>query len=270
MDFKSRILVAEDDPVNLLVIMRTLRRLGYEAEVARNGREAVQAACGSLFDIIFMDVMMPELDGIEAAREIRANPSAGEPIIVALTANVMPEDRTAALSAGMDDYLTKPIRLESVRAVLDKLIPRSPSELPVGGSPASADILNRSTLEDLREMMGDDDYFKELVNDYILNAQSLVDEMTSGISAADWSVVRRAAHSLSATSATFGGKRLSEWARVLEDEALLAASEGGRTEDAETQDPPRSAELATDRLPRTLLELRRESDRMSDLLRRSV
>lgn len=166
--------------------------------------------------------------------------------------------------------VTKPTRPESNREALDGPTPRSPSELPEGHASSFPDSLERSTLEALREMMGDDDYFNELVIDYIRNARTLISEMTSGISASDWVVVRRAAHSLGATSATFGGRRLSEWARMLEDEAMQAAGERSGTEAPADLDRTNASESAADRLPKTLHALRRESDRMCELLRRAI
>lgn len=166
--------------------------------------------------------------------------------------------------------VTKPARPESIREVLDGPSPRSPLEVPEGHASSFPDSLERSTLDALREMMGDDDYFNELVIDYIRNARTLVSEMTSGISDTDWIVVRRAAHTLSATSATFGGRRLSEWARMLEDEATQAAGERSGTEAPADLDRTHASESAADRLSKTLDGLRRESDRMCELLRLAI
>ena len=114
-----RILLAEDNVVNQKLALRLLERLGYRADVAANGVEAIRAVERQPYDIVFMDVQMPEMDGLEATRQICARWVAGErPRIIAMTANALKEDREACLAAGMDDYLAKPIRVEELVAVL--------------------------------------------------------------------------------------------------------------------------------------------------------
>jgi PAS domain S-box-containing protein len=109
-----RILLAEDNPVNRKVALGMLARLGYSATVAVHGLAAVEACRTAPFDLVFMDVQMPELDGLAATRRIRALPG-HRPLIVAMTANALEGDRAACLAAGMDDYLAKPIRLEDLQ-----------------------------------------------------------------------------------------------------------------------------------------------------------
>ena len=114
-----KILLAEDNPVNQKLALRLLERMGYHADVAGNGLEAIAAIEGSVYDVVLMDVQMPELDGLEATRRIRARwPGAAGPRIVAMTANAMEGDRETCLAAGMDDYVSKPIRPETLGAAL--------------------------------------------------------------------------------------------------------------------------------------------------------
>jgi CheY-like chemotaxis protein len=114
-----RILLAEDNPVNQKLAIRLLEQIGYRAEIAGNGLEAISAIEGSVYDVVLMDVQMPELDGLEATRRIRHRwPGAAGPRIVAMTANAMEGDREACLEAGMDDYISKPIRPEALSAAL--------------------------------------------------------------------------------------------------------------------------------------------------------
>ena len=112
------ILVAEDNPNNQKVISLLLKRLGIEPVLVDDGRQAVEAARASAYDIILLDLQMPVMDGLQASREIRALPQAKRPFIIALTANAFQEDRDAAKAAGMDDYLSKPITLDRLRAML--------------------------------------------------------------------------------------------------------------------------------------------------------
>ena len=114
-----RILIAEDNPVNQTLAVRTLQKLGYETSVAENGVIALQELQRSSYDMILMDVQMPEMDGLEATRIIRQDPNL-QPIIIAMTANAMTEDKEACLQAGMDDYISKPIRMDQLVQTLSK------------------------------------------------------------------------------------------------------------------------------------------------------
>jgi CheY-like chemotaxis protein len=120
-----RILLAEDNVVNQKLALRFLQQMGYRADVASNGIEAVESVERQVYDVVLMDVQMPEMDGLEAARRICARWSADErPRIVAMTANAMQGDREMCLAAGMDDYLTKPIRVDRLVAALGEVSAR--------------------------------------------------------------------------------------------------------------------------------------------------
>ncbi len=120
-----KILVAEDNAINQQVSKRVLMQYGYASDLAVDGKEAIAAVERERYDVIFMDIQMPEVDGLEATRRIcDLRAPADRPYIVALTANAMKEDRQACTAAGMDDYLSKPIRPADVRAVLDRAIAR--------------------------------------------------------------------------------------------------------------------------------------------------
>ncbi len=114
-----RILIAEDHPVNQKLIHEMIRKLGYRSDIANNGQEAVNMALTRPYELIFMDIQMPELDGIEATREIRERlPEHEQPIIVATTAFARSSDRDMCLEAGMQDFISKPLRLQEVERVL--------------------------------------------------------------------------------------------------------------------------------------------------------
>jgi len=119
-----RILLAEDNAVNQKLALRLLQQMGYRADVESNGIEAIESIERQPYDVVLMDVQMPEMDGLTAAREInRRWPDGGRPRIVAMTANAMHGDREECLAAGMDDYLTKPIRVDQLVEALNKVQP---------------------------------------------------------------------------------------------------------------------------------------------------
>ncbi len=117
-----RILLAEDNAVNQKVALRLLGRLGYSADVAANGVEVMEAVQRQPYDVVLMDVQMPEMDGLEATRRIRAAADLVQPYIIALTANAMEGDREACLDAGVDDYVPKPVNLESISLALQQAV----------------------------------------------------------------------------------------------------------------------------------------------------
>jgi CheY-like chemotaxis protein len=116
----AQILVVEDNPINQKLLIRVLEKMGYAPVLATNGEEAVNIAKQQDFDVVYMDVAMPVMDGLKATQLIRslARYQQQPPHIVAVTANAQPEDRKRCLEAGMDDYITKPIRFETIRRTL--------------------------------------------------------------------------------------------------------------------------------------------------------
>jgi CheY-like chemotaxis protein len=117
-----RILVAEDNAVNQKLALRILQQMGYRADLASNGIEAIESVERQTYDVVLMDVQMPEMDGLEASRRITAQwPQDARPRIVAMTANAMAGDREMCLAAGMDDYITKPIRVEQLVEALNRV-----------------------------------------------------------------------------------------------------------------------------------------------------
>ena len=117
LDYPLDILIAEDNLINQKLAMRVLNKLGYLPEIANNGKEAVDMMHKRAYDIILMDMLMPEMDGVEATQVIRAS-AIRQPKIIAMTANALPEDRETCLKAGMDDYISKPINLEELIKIL--------------------------------------------------------------------------------------------------------------------------------------------------------
>jgi CheY-like chemotaxis protein len=117
--YPLKILVAEDDRINQKMAMRTLAKLGYNPDIAQNGKEVLEEVSKIKYDLILMDVQMPEMDGLEATRMIRLCLT-DQPVIIAMTANAMGGDREECLRAGMDDYISKPVHLEELVIRLEK------------------------------------------------------------------------------------------------------------------------------------------------------
>jgi CheY-like chemotaxis protein/HPt (histidine-containing phosphotransfer) domain-containing protein len=240
-----RILVAEDNLVNQQLALLVLKKLGYRAEVVANGLEALQALDREPYDVVLMDVQMPTMDGLEATRRIHQRwPEAGRPHVIAATASAMQEEREACLAAGMDDYLSKPIRVEELAAALRRcrphLAPQPPA--PAGGSgegaqgpperepqgqPAIAGVLHPPALERLLETIGDDrSLLTTLINTFLSDAPRLVEAARRGLEHGQTDEVRRAAHTLKSNGATFGATSLSELSRQLEALARSGILEG--------------------------------------------
>lgn len=197
-----RILLAEDNAVNQKVALRLLEQLGYTADVVSNGVEAIDALERQRYDVVLMDVQMPELDGLDATRRICERWPVGErPRIVAMTANAMQEDREACLAAGMDDYVAKPIRSEALVGVLRNAEP-------------VACRLEPAAIENLRQV-GGDEFVAELTQTFLADAPGLL----AALHGSDVAEVHRAAHTLKSNAATFGATRLSNLCLELEAQA---------------------------------------------------
>ena len=218
-----RILLAEDNAVNQKVALGLLERLGYRADVAWNGREALEALERARYDVVLMDVQMPELDGLDAARQICARwPKGARPRLVAMTANVLPEDREACFAAGMDDYVAKPIRPEALTEALGRARPPGGTD----GTGAAVELhLDERALANLRQL-GGDEFLGELIDTFLTDAATIVASLHSSIEEDDAEGLRRAAHTLKSNGATFGAASFEELARELENRARAGELDG--------------------------------------------
>ena len=175
------ILVAEDNAVNQKLILRILQQLGHTADVVTNGLEVLKALEGKLYDFIFMDVHMPEMDGLEAARRIVNSTKAEErPKIIALTAEAMSEDRQKCIDAGMDDYLSKPVHMDDVAAILNQWNPTARKHQEPPKAEESKEFLEfeQAVLLRLKEfgVAGDPAFVAGLLDDFVKTSQGLISE----------------------------------------------------------------------------------------------
>jgi PAS domain S-box-containing protein len=206
-----QVLVAEDNPVNQRLALLLLEKLGHRAEVVANGAEALAALEHERYDVILMDVQMPEMDGLEATRRIHERWAGARPRIVAVTAGARSEDRERCLAAGMDDYLSKPIRPEELSAALAAVAPAS---------------IDASALKRLVETLGDEAALGELIGTFLDEAPKLLSTLRIAVRENDADDLRRAAHTLRSNAATFGADTLAELCRRLEGMAEAGAFAG--------------------------------------------
>jgi CheY-like chemotaxis protein/HPt (histidine-containing phosphotransfer) domain-containing protein len=219
----ARILVAEDNPTNQIVILAQLRKLGYTATAAANGAEAVEAVQHGGFDLVLMDCHMPIMDGFEATRRIRNTlhgDSAAVPII-AITASAMSDDRDRCLSQGMNDYLAKPVELAALRNVLAKWLQESDAAgtaKPPGqftGEPPKA-IFDLDAL--LERMMGDRQLAGVVIKAFLEDAPTQLNNLRTRLADADVPGVRAQAHQIKGAAATVAAEGLRSLALSIERE----------------------------------------------------
>lgn len=224
------LLVAEDNPMNQKVVMLLLGRLGYNADIAATGGEAVQAWLQHDYDVVFMDIQMPDMDGMEATRRIREHKDRRQPCIYALTANAMAEDHSRCLAAGMDGVLTKPFQFAELLAVLRKTVaagqPPSPAAVesaaaqPAAAAPPQDDApspLDAAAMEQLELLVGGDNTaLAELIASHLENSHEHLTKLRSAIDIADAEAIAHLAHSLKGSTGLFGALELSQRCSVLE------------------------------------------------------
>jgi CheY-like chemotaxis protein/HPt (histidine-containing phosphotransfer) domain-containing protein len=251
-----RILLAEDNVINQKVALLILERIGYRADIAANGLEVLQALQRQAYDVVLMDMQMPEMDGLEATRFIGENWSNEQrPWIIAMTANALQGDRERCLEAGMNDYVSKPVRPEELAQALARYQARSePIETEVvavqslGGVEAkrngnetqlnlSVPVLEASILTELRELLGDQapQMMVELIDLYFETAPPLLKEMRTAINQEDGPTLYRAAHTLKPGSASLGAVCLARLCEELETIGKIGHLEGAGPKLAELE-----------------------------------
>jgi len=214
-----RVLIAEDNEVNHAVAKALLIKQGLQSAIAHNGREAVEMAFSSDYAVILMDCQMPELDGYEATRRIRAAEGARHVPIIALTAHSMPGDRERCLAAGMDDYLSKPVRAEQLENAINRWLPpltpaaERPDE-PSAAATASehgamdaVELLDQATIVQLRDTLTLE-MRESLTETFERSLPKCVADIVGAAQRGDQVELRRAAHLLKGSAATLGGARL--------------------------------------------------------------
>jgi signal transduction histidine kinase/CheY-like chemotaxis protein/HPt (histidine-containing phosphotransfer) domain-containing protein len=220
-----RILLAEDNAINQKVALRLLERLGFGADVVGDGRQALARLDHTAYDVILMDVQMPEMDGLEASRAICARWAASErPRIIAMTAEAMQGDRDKCLAAGMDDYIVKPVTLDRLAAALAKCRPLAAATAPEAAATppvekqriAADTALDRDVLDQLREDLGGTAALREVIRSFLDQTPSVLSALRDAAARADVPSICRAAHMIKGTSSILGARELSEQCAEIE------------------------------------------------------
>jgi CheY-like chemotaxis protein/HPt (histidine-containing phosphotransfer) domain-containing protein len=259
-----RLLLAEDNTTNQKLALRLLERLGYRADVAANGLEVLEALGRQPYDVVLMDMQMPEMDGLIATQQIRQRwPGDSGPRIIAMTANAMQGDRELCIAAGMDDYISKPVRVEALVEALSRCWPVTMSPEPSGAisSPSESQstgwekvvpasdgtgsdeaveespwaegpyILDPAAIQRLMDIIeGEQAILEELIDTFLEEFPETLDKLHQAIVQADAPEVRLRAHALKSGSNDFGAHVLAKWCQKLENmgrDGILA--EAGET-----------------------------------------
>jgi CheY-like chemotaxis protein/HPt (histidine-containing phosphotransfer) domain-containing protein len=211
-----RILLADDNPTNQKLGLLILKRLGYRADVAGNGLEVLEALERQDYDVVLMDIEMPELDGVEATRQIKTQfPPEKCPRIVAVTANAMAGDRERFLAAGMDDYISKPIRVEALVDALTAVGQAAASEAQTADEYAGT--IDMASLDRLFDVVGGDrEALVELTESFLANGPDLIDQLRASAGNHDVAGFRRAVHTLKSSANDFGATALADTCASLE------------------------------------------------------
>jgi CheY-like chemotaxis protein/HPt (histidine-containing phosphotransfer) domain-containing protein len=232
---RARILVAEDNQINQQVALGILQRLGHHADLAANGLEAVDAVRRLPYDLVLMDCQMPEMDGFEATREIRSREREGQHLtIVAMTANAMLGDRERCLAAGMDDYLSKPVSVDKLAAMLSRWLPGEaaarhdagaaapPSDTAASNGQARGNRRQNGhrspvNLGQLESITGNDRAaLRRYLELYVSATTPLLAKTAEAVAQRDGAEVRRLGHSLKGGAGNVGAEEMAELAAELE------------------------------------------------------
>jgi CheY-like chemotaxis protein len=239
--FQVHILLAEDNQVNKEVATGMLESLGCTVDVVDNGLQVLEAVSSTTYDLIFMDCEMPEMDGFEAAKALRAREAttAGTPIpIIALTAHVLAQHQQACLAAGMDDFLSKPFTREQLQTTLVRWLPSwSPSPARNEVTPTAETMISESpespidpaALESIRAMQrpGRPDVLQRVIQSYLGHTPQLLTALREAVAHDDAAAMEHAAHSMKSSSAQMGARYLAQLCKEIE-----AKGHAGDTVDA--------------------------------------
>ncbi len=213
--YSARVLLAEDSVVNQKIAMHTLSVLGCKVDVVFNGKEAVEAFFRNQYDLIFMDCMMPEMDGFEATMMIRSSESQFEGTregtrvpVIAMTARISEENREKCKEAGMDDYINKPFGTEELGNILNRWLPCAVNSAPLEGK-----IID--TIRSVKKN-GKSELLNEVLRSYIDSTPELLKKLQDAVAGNDAETMHETAHPFKSASGNMGALHLAELCREME------------------------------------------------------
>jgi CheY-like chemotaxis protein/HPt (histidine-containing phosphotransfer) domain-containing protein len=227
---EGRILVAEDNAVNQKVALRILEKMGYRADAVANGLEAIDVLAEIPYDLVLMDVQMPEMDGYNAARIIR-DPSSQvrdhDVPVVAMTAHAMKGDREKCLEAGMDDYVPKPVQPQELARVIEEWLAteKTPEPQPEAAAQDDGKVFDRPNL--VERLDGDEEIIGEVIGIFLEDAPRRLQVLEDALQESDAALAQREAHTLKGAASNLSAPSLQEAARRVEQ-----AAEAGDLSDA--------------------------------------
>lgn len=222
-----KILLVEDNVVNQKVASRLIEKIGYRTDLASNGIEAIEAVQSIDYDIVLMDLLMPEMDGLEASKQIKElSINKSRPKIIAMTANSMLGDRELCMDAGMDDYINKPIRIDEMEAALDKWLAVIEEEREMHlaefkDHKIETEIINENDITFLNDIQNQEDleFFIDLLDIYLKDLPVITDEITVAVENDNFEKLKFYTHKLKGSTLTLGIESISEYCYDLEKAA---------------------------------------------------
>jgi two-component system, sensor histidine kinase and response regulator len=232
-----RVLLVEDNAINQRLVLRLLEKLGCHADLASNGREALQMLARQSYDLVFMDCQMPVLDGYEATRQIRSSDTGFARVpVVAMTAKAMRGDREQCMDAGMDDYVSKPIKSDDLARMLERWAGRrqvlESGPAPAAGGEASRSF-DREAMDQLKLYDSSGTLVAELCRLFLRDTPGRLEELAASVTAEDAAAAGFAAHALKSTCWILGARRLGDLAMELERQGSEGALHQGERQVAE-------------------------------------
>ncbi|MEM9832545.1 MAG: PAS domain S-box protein [Bacteroidota bacterium] len=217
-DFTPQVLVVDDNAINRKVVSEMLKKSGCNVTLAGSGKEAIEIVQQKTFDVIYMDIQMPEMDGLETTRRIRALNLPKVPPIVALTAYSLPGDKEKFMKAGMDDYLAKPIRKNIITKTAALLGIKSEGEAAneeESATTAVLELINWDTLKTL-EKYGGKELVVESLQEFEMEAKELLADASAGVEKRDYQQILSKLHTLKGNAGTLGLESIAYYAKLIE------------------------------------------------------
>ena len=217
-----KILVVDDDDLNRRMMQVLLKREGHQIQLAANGMEAIEAIKNNEFDIVFMDLQMPMIDGIETSRRIRDwEEGTKHTFIVALTASYLPEQGQELFEAGIDNYISKPFEVEHI----ERMLGYSSKALKMKKTVTTASDPIFDVQKGIQRVGGDLSTYRELLSDFIQELPVKIKDMQSYFDSGNWDALTRSSHNLKGVSANLGALAVSEAAQKLEKQCVEGYTE---------------------------------------------